>query len=267
MRHKKSNPIVLLAIMAACFTVSCKKEQGIQSAPPPPPEPARLLVKITDPLSPGTPLNFKYDAAGRLTETQILNSVSKYSYANNIFHGQFFDHNSYLYCDYENGKLDNTGKLLEATRVIHDPVLPDQKDKDVYTYNAEGYITKWTRTYTATGEILSTDFMYTNGNLSTLVNSQNGQPYRRVEYTYYDNLLNKLTLDLEKNIANYITDAFTGKRSKNLMKTKMIYDAQNVKLTDNLYTYEVDAKGYPVKVKLKSQISNYEADQVYEYNN
>jgi len=251
-----------VAMIAACFTVSCKKDQSIQ---PIPTEPTRHLIKITDPVSPGTPLNFKYDATGRLIENKILNTASKYSYTNNIFHGDFYDHNSYLYCEYQDGKLDNTGKILEATRVIHDPVQPDQKDKDVYSYNAEGYITRWARTYLATGQIQQEDFSYTNGNLSTIVYSLNGQPYRRVEFTYYDNLLNKITLDLEKNIANYISDAFTGKRSKNLMKTKTIYDGQNVKQTDNLYTYEMDAKGFPTKVKLKSLMSNYESEQVYEY--
>ena len=262
MRHKKSFRAVSALLAALLFMVSCKKEKADQ----PVVESPRQLVKITYSNDPGSPIGLKYDVKGRLVEYATPYSSSKLAYTNNVFSATFTNQNNFMYYEYQNGKLDNNGRLLEADGTYHQPNQPDTHYKIIFTYNADGYITRLTNTNLASGNVSQDDYTYTNDNLTSDINTYNGQPNYRLDYTYYDDLPNKLAVDVYPEILNFYTDGLTGKRSKNLVKTEQNHTAQNVLQTSYLYTHELDAQGYPVKFTIKGLIQNFENERIYEYN-
>jgi hypothetical protein len=266
MRHKKFFCAVTAILTAVIFMAGCKKENMQQPAPPPVPELPRELVKLTYENSPATPYILKYDTKGRLTEYSNIYGSSKFDYTNNVFSATFINQNNFMYAEFHNGTLDNTGRLLEMDGVYHQANQPDSYTKYAFTYNATGYITKLTHTNLTSGNVSQDDYVYTNDNLTSDINTFNGQPNYRLDYTYYDDLPNKLTLDVHPEIINFYTDGLTGKRSKNLMKTEQNHNAQNLLVTSYLYTYDLDPLGYPVKLTLQGLIPNFTTSRTYEYN-
>ncbi len=244
---------------------ACKKQE-LNTPQPQPAELPRELVKITYSNNPANPFALNYDQQGRLISATTVNGGQQFSYQNNTFSATFTDVNNFLYSELKNGKLDNAGRLLEADGIYHQPNQPDNNYKYVFVYDANGSITQMTQTNIGTGLTVKDEYVYTNGNITTDINTANGQANYRIEYTYYDSLPNKLSLDFQEGIVNFFTDGLTGKRSKNLKKTEQVFNAQNVKVLDYLFTYDMDAQGYPVKFTTKYLASNTEGFKTFEYN-
>ena len=190
----------------------------------------------------------------------------KYAYTNNVFSALFIKQNNIIYAELSNGKLDNNGRLVEADGVYHPPNGPDSHYKYVITYDVNGYISTLVNTNLNTNTVSKDEFVFLDGNMIKDINTVNGQPNYREEYTYYDNLPNKLSFDYLREVGSFFTDGLTGKRSKNLRKTMQNFDAQNVKNIDYSYTYDLDAQGYPLKYRLKNVATNFESEYIMLYN-
>jgi hypothetical protein len=79
-------------------------------------------------------------------------------------------------------------------------------------------------------------------------------------------MVNKLALDINSNLASYYTDALTGKRSRNMVKEKREYNAQNVKTYDFMFQYQLDNEGYPLNYTAHELLTNSQSGQSFEYN-
>ena len=259
MRTKKIIAYVCLA--AVLFSSACKKENTIITESP------KQLIKLH---ATGTPpsqvTNYTYDVKGRLIEQGNFPYTVKYDYANNVFSGTAADLNNYVYYTWSNGKMDNAGRLLEVDCLYTPKNSTPIPSKSIYTYNAEGYLIKMKNTDLLYNDISENDYNYTNGNLTSIVCTYNGQPSYRAEFEYHDNLVNKLTLDIMSNLFPYCTDGLTGKQSKNLVKEKREYNGQNVKQYDNLYQYQLDSDGYQVSLTGHNLLLNTQWGLTYEYN-
>jgi hypothetical protein len=262
MQLQKIKFLVIGAAMLSFSVISCNKDKDIQPAP----VPARQLTSLSQSGN-LLPLNFSYDNTGRLIEASNAATAHKYVYGNHTLQAAISDANHFIYFEYKDGKLDNAGRLLEATTIYHQPNQPDASSKMEIACNAEGYATQYTSTSLGTGDIIRHDFGYANGNLVSDVTYYNGLQNSRIEYTYYDSLPNKLLVDVEKMITNLYSDGINGKINKNLLKTQTIYNSQNVKTSEYLNTYDLDSRGYPVNMKKTDVLHNFESSRGYSYNN
>ena len=253
--------IAYVALSAGIFFTACQKDKD--QIPPPVTMP-RQVVKYFDTSFPSNNIILKYDAQGRLIE-QVSAYGYKYSYTGNIFGGVFTNQNNYNYFTWTNGTLDSKGRLLSVDGVATPLNGPLTNHKYAFTYNAEGYLVKVTHTNLATNNVSQDDYTYVNGNLVTDLNSFNGQPNYRIEYKYYDNLVNPFTVDIFQTIFGNITDAVTGKRSKNLIKQETVYTPQNVITLDEVYEWKLDNQGYPVYYTGKNLATNYAWAFGFEY--
>ena len=262
MATKKLSACILLA--AVIFVTACEKEKMI--APQPAPETPRQLVKMSYPGIPTGVNNFKYDAKGRLIEQGADFPVAIFDYTNNIFSAMIFDHTKYQYDKWSNGKIDNAGRIIQFDGLYTPKNGPAKDRKYTFTYNADGYVVKQTFTEPATNYESVDIFTYSNNNLIAIHSSVNGQPAYRIEYDYYDNLPNKLSLDLNHDILGHVTDGLTGKRSKNLVKTRKIFSTQNVNTLHVEYQFQLDSQGYPLKYKSLSVLNNQPLEMDFTYN-
>ena len=258
MTTKKTLAYVFLA--AGIFISACSKEKTIA------PEMPRQLVKMYPPAYPASAINFKYDTKGRLIEQGIDFPVAVFDYTNNIFSATIVDQNKYVYYKWSNGQIDNAGRILQLDGLYTPKNAPARDTKLIFMYNADGYIVKQTFTEPATNYEGVDTYTYSNGNLIAIHNLINGQLNYRIEFEYYDNLPNKLTLDLNKDILGYVTDGLTGKRSKNLVKAKRVFSPQNVKTLDNEFQYQLDSQGYPVKYSGVNLVNSQTWEMSFTYN-
>jgi len=264
MLFKKMRSLLLMSTLMSAALISCKKNDvnSPDPVPPAPVEPLRKITKISQPAAPANATNFTYDASGRMTGMDNPSYNYVYDYTNKIFSWTFFKKSTNsIYFEFKDGKLDDKSRLLEATGVSHQPGQPDALSKTVLTYNADGNVIRTVKTNLATNNIYQTDFLYNEGNLIRLTTTSNGQPNYTINFTYYDNLPNKPELDLFRFTMSDYSDQFSGKRSKNLPKTLVVYDDINHQVsTEQAFTYTMDAQGYPVKYTINSVLINYSSD-------
>ena len=258
MTTKKTIAYVFLA--AGIFISACSKEKMIA------PETPRQLVKMYPPGYPASATNFKYDAKGRLIEQGMDFPVAVFDYTNNIFSATIVDQNKYVYYKWANGQIDNAGRILQFDGLYTPKNGPASDRKYSFTYNADGYLVKQTFTNLATNYEGVDTYIYSNGNLTAIHNSVNGQLNYRIEYDYYDNLPNKLSLDLNHDILGFVTDGLTGKRSKNLVKTKKVFSPQNVKTFHIEYQHQLDSQGYPLTYSVANVLNNIPVEMNFAYN-
>src|SRR5262245_46140948 len=213
----------LIVCLSAAMTIfsACRKDAVIPPAPAPTP---RLVTKVSSSATIATDLY--YDGNYRLKGFGNNYYNYTFNYTNTDFTG-IFSQNNYNYADWKNGKLDAAGRLLEADVIYKPQNFPQTIDKAVFTYNAEGYLIRRKQT-DPTNKVYQEDFIYTNGNLTSLVTTVDNQPNYRIEFTYYDSLPNKLNLDISRHWMGFYSDGFSGKRNKNLLKTEINYNALNV---------------------------------------
>jgi hypothetical protein len=254
---------ILTVILVAATVVSCKKENVNQ----PPAEFPRQLITIENSGAPAPLRTFSYDAKGRVSHIEHPYESTAMDYTNNVFSMVIHYNTTGNTAKILNGKLDNDGRILEYDGLYQVAGFPDAHFANKLFYNAEGYVVKHTNTNLGTGNTSQDEFIYTKGNLTSDINTFNGQPNYHLEYTYYDSLPNKLNMDIIPTVLQFMTDGLTGKRSVNLVKRITNYhEPQHVIVTDYLYEYVLDAQGYPVKYKIKSLLQNFESEYVLNYN-
>jgi len=248
-------------MMLGLIMASCSKEKTTA----PPVEIPKRLVRYSSFGGVGKS-DYIYNQDGRLAEI-VMNSVThKFFYQPGQFTFQFLDQNgTHLYYDFQDGKLDAEGRLTGIKAIYKQNGLPDGITQYTLTYNADGQIEHLSGVSQSTGDTYEYKYSYVNGNLTELISNVNGALNYREEFTYYD-LPNKIELDMFDDIFVTESDRVTGKRSKQLRKTKRIYDHNNVVSLDYLYAYDMDADGFPVKQTLKNMKTNFESIYTYEYN-
>lgn len=109
---------------------------------------------------------------------------------------------------------------------------------NVHTYDANGFKTAVTYTYSDATLSSNSTFTYTNGNLTQEKNFKKNVLQYTVDYTYYEDKVNKTDLINNQNMPD-----FYGKFSKNLVKTiKYTYADKTVESYE--YSYELNANGF-----------------------
>ncbi|HMK24756.1 MAG TPA: DUF4595 domain-containing protein [Chitinophagaceae bacterium] len=255
--------ITYVFVAAGIFFSACRKENAVITATAAP----KKLMKSYSTAVPAQATNYTYDSKGRLIEQGSFPRTAKFDYTNNVFSGTTADLNNYVYYTWSNGQLDNAGRLLQVD-VLYTPKNGTPITfKYVFTYNPEGYLIKMKNTDLVYNDVFESDYNYTNGNLTSIVGIYNGQPSYRAEFDYYDNLVNKFTVDITWDLFSCYTDGLTGKLSKNLVKEKREYNGQNVIQSDNQFQYQLDSEGYPVSFTAQNLlIANYQWGITFEYN-
>lgn len=254
----KSKNIFYLLLIAGTLFSSCKKNL-VTEAP-------KRLVKFFNSSVPAEATTFKYDTQGRLIDETSPYAGYKFAYTNNVFSGSYTDQNNNTPYVYSNGKLDKNGRLLQVDGLYTPQNGPSSSHKYVFTYDANGYLIKTTQT-DITDNIVSEDtYTYNNGDLVSDINTYNGQPNYTMEYEYFDNLSNKLSMDINQTVFGFFSDGLTGKRSKDLLKEERSYDIQNVKQLDYIFQYKLDNDGFPVSYTAQNLVNNAQWGRGFEYN-
>ncbi|MEO6613867.1 MAG: DUF4595 domain-containing protein [Chitinophagaceae bacterium] len=252
-------------VLASLFFASCKKENTVGN---PVVEPkAKQLVSIEFSNAAGNPLNFLYDAKGRVSSSGNSYFSLQYDYSGNVFHSIYTSLTTNSVFELKNGMMDAQGRLLDADAVSKEPGQPESYYKYHFTYDAEGHLLQFSNTSLTTGGVSQDDNTWSNGDLITTVNTYNGQPQYRLDYTYYDSLPNKLNLAILPQVLQFYTDGITGKRSAHLLKTETNFkEPQHTKKTEYFYDYDLDEQGYPVKYRMKSLMQNLTLERFLKFN-
>ena len=239
-------------MLLAGFTItSCAKEKN-----PVINEEAKKLVKFYNADDLTNVMDLTYDNEGRLISQAGTFTSVEFIYSNGGLSGSA-KQNGVVYFTFSNGKLDNAGRLTQVD-ALYEPPNNAPKTQYIwsYEYNTDGYLTKFTRNNTTNNSVSVENLTYQNGNLVKNENLFNGLPNYTTLYEYYDNVENKLKIDIAPALNNLYTDELTGKRSHNLVKSEKNYDAQNVMNIDRHYDYLLDNDGFPVSINITNALNN-----------
>ncbi|RYU96353.1 DUF4595 domain-containing protein [Emticicia agri] len=110
---------------------------------------------------------------------------------------------------------------------------------NTFTYDTEGFLKTASYVFANDAKLNSNStYSYTNGNLTQVKNMTGTVVNYVVDYTYYEDKLNKADL-----IGNQNQPDMYGRISKNLVKTiKYTYADKNTELSE--YTYELNSNGF-----------------------
>lgn len=117
---------------------------------------------------------------------------------------------------------------------------------NTFTYDADGFLKTANYVYASDAKLNSNStYTYANGNLIQVKNSSGNILNYTIDYTYYEDKLNKADL-----IANQNQPDMYGRISKNLVKTiKYTYADKKTELSE--YTYEQNTNGFVKSLKEK----------------
>ncbi|WP_428655581.1 hypothetical protein [Runella sp.] len=139
--------------------------------------------------------------------------------------------------NFSDGSVGNTFNVILNKQGFIKKLVTDGYS-NAYTYDVSGFRTAVTNTYSDTSLSNNSTFTYTKGNLAQEKNFKKNTLQYTVDYTYYEDKVNKADL-----VNNQNRPDFYGKFSKNLVKTiKYTYADKTVESYE--YTYELNANGF-----------------------
>lgn len=250
--------LLVASFAAAIINTACKKDQPFQNAAP-------KLVKMYPTNAPADPMILNYDAQGRLIEQSTSLLDYKFSYQKNQFSGSESDVNNGQYFSYSNGQLDFAGRLIQMDGTYTPNNGPVEQLKYSFDYDPSGHIMKLKWTNLTTGNVSEYDYTYAKENIVSVATFINSQLNYTLQFDYFDNLTNKVSLDVERTVFGFLTDKLTGKRSTNLVKEMKVVDNLNIVTTDYTYDYQLDANAYPVVRNTTNKLANTQWSTSYEY--
>lgn len=223
---------------------------------------SRKLDFTTSTKAPGYQ-TYTYNTAGQLIEYE--RSESKFSIVDNGSELHFTMYNK----DESRVAIDGVYTLNPDGNIISGVVANAFSLNNPYTsnftfeYDNNGYMIKRTEVR-SNGNTVTSDLVWTNGDLTSIVWKQNGNPLV-TDVLEYDNG----TPD-KNGISDYLFDMpmndFVGKVSKHLQKgSYSLVSPSTTPLYVYTYQYDLNSDGYPSVLKLDTSDSNYHEVITYHY--
>ncbi len=228
---KLFNTLVCLFLVAVLFTASsCKKDKQIS-----------CMVKTVRAGS--NTFIFEFDASGY--ETKRTDSATG-DYDLTTVSGNLLARQSYNSGGVANGSphysvINSAGLIIQGI----------ESDTTFITYDSNGQITKTTK---GSGANVTgwTDYTNENGNVITSVqHNASGSITHSTTVDYYTDKPNKSNLSL---IYSFLSDARSGKATKNLIKK--VTNSDGTAVNESIVTYTIDGNGYVTDFTILEQPAN-----------
>ena len=250
---KRIIPILTVIILAA----GCKKDKNI--TPNPQPGVTKKLVHIQEVEYPANDITFTYDAQGRMKTSETSSFLSTYDYK-----GSTVDYTGFLKTEnrvYSSAvlTLNNNGLATSMDYTYHPTAITTKHYDYTYQYDVAGNLTK---AETQQNPGLQTILLeWANGNISKETYATNNNPTAYWIFTY-GNDLDKTGLN--RHFTLY-SNGLGGNFSKNLHTKAEKYNANNVKVDEEINSFEFDTEGYLLKKTSYWQQSNTTEHYIYTY--
>ncbi|HMK24749.1 MAG TPA: DUF4595 domain-containing protein [Chitinophagaceae bacterium] len=244
---------VFIVLSAVVMLASCKKEKSVQ---PNPVNGNKKLVKFTEPANNFEEI-FEYDAAGRVTKAdEVHDDLHTFTYGVNTFTMKAIrkSDNNRVVADLS-GTLDAKGRMVTVTGIQQYSQNNPQTVLFNYEYNADGYLVKLTKDFSTNAD-LKYEFSYTNGDLMEAKYFENGVYMHSIIYEYYLDKPEKTELTPHCTLSPQVTK-LEGKPNAHLIKNAKLVYANNVQGWSDVFSYDLDAEGYPVKRVISNAFSTW----------
>ena len=149
--------------------------------------------------------------------------------------------------NFSDNNFSNTIKLTLNEKGYIVKFVQEGIEESTFSYDVDGFVKTSTHTYPSMPKLNSfSTYIYANGNLIQIKNVKGNVLNFTIDYTYYEDKLNKADV-----LANQNQPDMYGKISKNLVK-KITYTYVDEKTESYEYTYEQNSNGF-----VKSLVEKY----------
>ncbi len=253
---KKYISTAAVLLTATTFFASCKKD----NSPAPSANKSKKLVRLDDDSQPGNPVNFTYDAQGRLINTE--DSADKTTLTYNGSTVNFVDFLKTENRNYRVGTftLNGNGQAATYNYTQYDTPISSFTRNYTFEYDVNGHLIK-TLTQFSGGSTTETDLDYTNENYTSITYKTNGLMNCTWKYTYSSDE-DRTGLFLPFPV---YANTIGGKLNKNLVVKSEQYNPSNIKTFEIQYENTLDADGYLVKQVMHYITTNKTFSYTYTY--
>ncbi|MEO6719607.1 MAG: hypothetical protein ABIN67_04535 [Ferruginibacter sp.] len=237
---------ILFATIIAGALLSCKKEntielhQGFNASIKP--HSSKLLVKEIFSGYYADTISFAYNAQDRLITSANKEDQYSFIYNNNTVNIKDWRplENRDVYDLSANLNADNTisGGQGSVSYLLNSPY----NTNTTFIYDNQGYLIKKTDART-NAMIAEEKYFYAHGDLIQINYYENGVLVNTFKIEY-SNFLDKTNISIVK--FDCLVDALFGKSSLHLISNIKVYNTENLMTTNEIFTYQLDAGGYPV---------------------
>ena len=187
----------------------------------------------------------QYDNAGRIVKVENDQAIFTYEFNGNTVLFKNFRKTENRYVAEVTGTLDNKGRMTSGTGSYSYDANHPYTSQLSFEYDPSGYLSKETMN-NSNGQTYVYEYTTSNGDVTTIKSSLNGQLQFTAEYEYFSDKPDKTNLEYNK--FEWYTNGLFGKTNQHLLKSGMGKQATaNNPSWTYTNSYDLDTDGYPVK--------------------
>jgi hypothetical protein len=159
--------------------------------------------------------------------------------------------------------LNAEGNVISGVIAFTDNINDPYTSNIAYEYNNNGFMVKRTDVR-SNGNTYTSDLIWTNGDLTSIIWTKNGSPYVTDFFEYNTGTADKL--GITQDLFYMPMNDFVGKVNKHLPKRSYTLVAPSTTpATDYTYTFDLNSDGYPSTLTLDNTVNSYHEVISYHY--